>query len=370
MLNGCMSWIDTSQIPAGERMGEVASRINSELARFCELLVEADRTQEWLADGSPTPQQWLTARFGLDPAYGRRLFRIARRLEELPELRKRFAAGELSLDAVDVLSEVATSETELDLLEEADGKDIHDLARLASRRKPPTREESAASRDAEWISTQWDLHRRKMRLAGELAGMDAQIVEDRLVEKARTMPKNPETGEYDDWSKRMANALVETCATDPEGTASVPTLVVHTDVSVLGGPAGDGVSEISTGPVISNELARMLGCDSALEMAIERDGRPIGVGHKTRSIPAWLRRQVEHRDHHCRFPGCGRTAFLQVHHRLDWALGGATDLDNLVLLCWWHHIFMHDKGWHITRDVDGHFVFRKPDWSPYPPRPT
>jgi hypothetical protein len=114
----------------------------------------------------------------------------------------------------------------------------------------------------------------------------------------------------------------------------------------------------------------MLACDSALEMALERDGRPFGVGRKSRTTPGWLRRQVEHRDHHCRFPGCGRTAFLQVHHRIPWALGGPTDFDDLVLLCWWHHIFIHEKGWHITKAMEGGFVFRKPDWTPYPTRPT
>ena len=83
----------------------MATRINRDLAEFCQLLGEADRAQDWLADGSPSPQQWLTARFGLDPAYGRRLVRIARRLTDLPGLRKRFAVGELSLDAVEILSE-------------------------------------------------------------------------------------------------------------------------------------------------------------------------------------------------------------------------------------------------------------------------
>ena len=200
--------------------------------------------------------------------------------------------------------------------------------------------------------------------------MHAHLVENRLVEKAKTMPKNPDTGEYDDWSKRMADSLVETCATDKGGQAPIPTLVVHTDVSVLSKLDGNGVTEISTGPVISNELARLLGCDSALEVAIERDGKPIGIGRRSRTIPGWLRRQVEHRDHHCRWPGCGRTVFLQVHHRVPWAQGGATDFEDLVLLCWWHHLFIHENGWPITKDLDGLFVFRKPDWTPYPPRPT
>lgn len=351
-------------------MDEVAARINRDLASFCDLLAVADRAQEWLADGSPSAQQWLTARFGMDPRHGRRLVRLAHRLEDLPELRKRFGVGDLSLDEVDMLAEVATPETELDLIERADGRDLHDISRLASRARPPTREQAADRRKTEWLSTQWDLHRRKMAIRGELSGVHGHIVEERLVTGAKTMPKNLETGQYEEWDKRMADSLVELCATDSDGETPIPTLVVNTEASALENPDGLALAEISRGPVISNELARMLGCDSEVEPVITLDGRPIGIGRKSRKIPGWLRRQVTARDHHCQAPGCGRTVFLQIHHRQAWSDGGGTDLENLVLLCWWHHIFIHEKGWHITRGPDGRFVFRKPDWTPYPPPPT
>jgi hypothetical protein len=45
-----------------------------------------------------------------------------------------------------------------------------------------------------------------------------------------------------------------------------------------------------------------------------------------------LRRALMIRDSMCRFPGCHQTRHLQAHHRVAWADGGATDLDNLILL--------------------------------------
>ena len=209
-----------------------------------------------------------------------------------------------------------------------------------------------------------------MRFGGELAGAHAQIVEDRLVETAGQMPKNLDTGTYDDWSKRIAGALVETCATDASGAAPVPTMVIHADVSMLDGVPRIDVAELARGPVVSRELAEMLGCEASTESVVSERGSVVGIGSKSRRIPGWLRRQVEYRDHHCQAPGCGRTAFLQIHHLHDWAVGGTTDLDNLILLCWWHHRFIHERGWHITRESGGRFVFRKPDWTAYPPRPT
>jgi hypothetical protein len=355
--------------PAGDRMAESATMINAELARFCELLVEADVNQEWLADGAPNVVQWLTARFGMEASFGRRLAKLARRLVDLPEISKRFATGELSLDAVELLADVATSDSELELLEETADADLGDIARIVSRTKPPTIEESAEERSTEWLSTQWDLRRRNMDIHGRLAGLDAELVEDRLVAAAQQIPRNPETGSHDDWGKRMADGLVEVCATDTDGNAPIPIMTIHADAETLT-TEDEGVAEIGSGPVVGNETARMLGCDAEIETTLTRGGATVGVGRKTRQIPGWLRRQVDHRDHHCRFPGCGRTVFLQIHHVQSWAHGGTTDLDNLILLCWWHHIFIHEHRWHITRDVNRHFIFRKPDWTPYPPRPT
>lgn len=364
-----MNWMDPTQSPAGDRMAPIATRINRDYAAFCELLVEADHAQEWLADGSPSIVQWLSARFGIQESFGRRLAKLAKRLQDLPELTKRFATGELSFDAVELLSEVATRENELDLIENAKDRDLHDIARMASRSQPPTIDESADARSAQWLSTQWDLRRQKMRVAGQLTGVGAQIVEDRLVEGAKQIPKNLETGEYDDWDKRMADSLIETCATSSD-QSRVPIAVVHAELEALTEPGGTGVSELAGGPVIANEMARMLACDCDVETVIEKGRQPIGIGRKSRKIPGWLRRQVIARDHHCRAPGCGRTVFLQIHHIQSWADLGETELENLILLCWWHHIFIHENGWHITRDPGGRFVFRKPDWTPYLRRPT
>lgn len=142
---GGMESMRIHDISAGDRMRTVSRRINESYAEFVDLLAAADVAQEWLADGSPDVTQWLNARFGISPKQGRRLYQISKRLRDLPEMRKRFATGELSLDFVDLISEVATPVTELDLLDAADGRDLHDVARLASRAKPPTKRKSDGS---------------------------------------------------------------------------------------------------------------------------------------------------------------------------------------------------------------------------------
>ena len=44
------------------------------------------------------------------------------------------------------------------------------------------------------------------------------------------------------------------------------------------------------------------------------------------------------RDRHCPEPGCTLgPAFCEAHHIWHWEDGGPTNLDNLKLLCWYHH---------------------------------
>ena len=70
------------------------------------------------------------------------------------------------------------------------------------------------------------------------------------------------------------------------------------------------------------------------------------------------RRALDHRDHGCRFPGCG-IRFTQGHHLRHWAEGGPTTLSNLALLCRRHHRAVHEEGYGVERGLDGNLRFRR-----------
>jgi hypothetical protein len=48
-----------------------------------------------------------------------------------------------------------------------------------------------------------------------------------------------------------------------------------------------------------------------------------------------------------------------------WERGGRTDLDNLVLLCFFHHKLVHEYGWTLRWGDDGVLEWWRPDGSPY-----
>lgn len=120
---------------------------------------------------------------------------------------------------------------------------------------------------------------------------------------------------------------------------------------------------------VSAETARRIGCDATTVTLLEDQlGRPLGVGRSSRTVPRWLRRgALQRRDRgRCRFPGCCARRFIDAHHIWHWADGGPTDLDNLVLLCRFHHRLVHEVGYAIRVNAPGDFTFLRPDGSEVP----
>jgi hypothetical protein len=92
-----------------EGIGHFLALTAAAQAAACEWIVEADRGQQFLADGSPDLVQWVSARFGLRHSTAGQLVRVARRLQDLPVLRSRFAEGVLTLDQTDAISKMGHS---------------------------------------------------------------------------------------------------------------------------------------------------------------------------------------------------------------------------------------------------------------------
>jgi hypothetical protein len=124
---------------------------------------------------------------------------------------------------------------------------------------------------------------------------------------------------------------------------------------------------------VSAETSRRLSCDASVVQMRHDVGEAVpDVGRKTRSIPPAIRRALLARDRSCRFPGC-TSRRCDAHHVEHWVDGGATALDNLLLLCRRHHRAVHEGGVTVARDPDGTMTFVRPDGmrldaAPAPPR--
>jgi hypothetical protein len=141
---------------------------------------------------------------------------------------------------------------------------------------------------------------------------------------------------------------------------------VHADAATLSAREPGGRCELEDGSPLAIETVRRLACDASLVQLLERDGQPLRIGRKTRTIPPALRRALNSRDRGCRFPGCGSRRFLDAHHIQHWADGGATDLDNLIHLCGHHHRLLHEGGYRVSRTAGGGILFHRRDGRPIP----
>jgi hypothetical protein len=61
---------------------------------------------------------------------------------------------------------------------------------------------------------------------------------------------------------------------------------------------------------------------------------------------------------------------LHGHHIRHWLHGGVTSVDNLCLLCTFHHHLIHEGGWSLARTAVGELCFRAPDGKQLPAVPA
>ncbi|OZE35102.1 HNH endonuclease [Rhodococcus sp. 05-2254-5] len=113
---------------------------------------------------------------------------------------------------------------------------------------------------------------------------------------------------------------------------------------------------------LSRETSRQLACDCLLTaIVMDENGNPLNLARTARTVTAKQKRALTARDHGCAFPGCGRpAAWTEGHHIWHWADGGPTDMNNLVLLCGFHHRLIHHSDWEVFIGTDQYPWFVPP----------
>ena len=113
---------------------------------------------------------------------------------------------------------------------------------------------------------------------------------------------------------------------------------------------------------LSRTTSRQLACDCILTaIVMDETGNPINLARTMRTVTSRQKRALIARDHGCAFPGCGTpAAWTEGHHIRHWADGGPTDLNNLVLLCGFHHRLIHHSDWEVFIGDDNHPWFIPP----------
>lgn len=351
-------------------------RVSSAQRDLLALIAEVDRRRAWRDSGARDMPHWLSMHLGISQWKARRWIASAHALELLPLLSLAFSSGQLGIDKLVELTRFAAPDTESNLLRWAKRVSAACIRRRGDLLASPSLGEAKAADRTRSLSWWYFDDNKLFGLEATLPAAQGAVVAkaiQRLSEQIPVMP-GEEDGSFAE--ARRADALVALCSSriaadaDPDRA----TVVVHAQLERLSsGPAPSspqGGCEIEDGPVIHPETARRLLCDARIQMVLEAEGgQPVRLGRMMREPPGWMIRQLRYRDLECRFPGCGARRFTQAHHIRWWQHGGDTDLENLLLVCTFHHKLVHEYGWRVRRDADGTARWFRPDGSPYPAGP-
>ncbi|MGH2792034.1 MAG: DUF222 domain-containing protein [Actinomycetota bacterium] len=348
-----------------EQMSAVRATLDRQLLA---LVLECERSEVWKVDGSASIVDWVALRMGLSRSAARRCVEAAHALEVLPAIAAEMDAGSLTLDQVCVLIDFVTPDDDEYWAERARGMTVAQLKAWRRSVNQVSTEDANKDHEQRSLHWYWDTDKRFLHIKGALPAEQGAVVDKALLRIAGAMPMLP-NGIYDTWERRGADALVELASTviaedaDPDRA----TIVIHVEADAL--TADEGAAAIEGGCEIAPETVRRLACDASIQIVSRRDGHSLGVGRKTRTPPPWLRRLTRKRDVTCRFPGCNRKHHLHTHHVKHWTpQRGPTDLDNLLMLCPYHHRLVHEGGWTIRGKPDGDLVFVRPDRLEHVPK--
>ncbi len=296
---------------------------------------EFDERQEWAEQGALSCAHWLSWRVGLSIGSAREKVRTARALAGLPAIDAALGTGQLSYSKARALTRIATDKNEEELLTFAGNATTSQLERFARgwRKIDKLRED-----ERDW----------KRTCSVFFAEDDMCVVSAKLrPEEGALLMKALEAARAKGQS--LADALVEVAQrslnASEQSSGERYQVIVHEQVDVsaetsertitVEGTLGDKIG-------VSAETSKRLTCDATTTTVLhDKEGAIIDVGRKTRRISTKLRLALTQRDKGCRFPGCSNK-FTDTHHVKHWSDGGETSLKNLMLLCGYHHSFVHD----------------------------
>ena len=358
-----------SDDPLGDQIAALCAHINAATYRLLTLLRVYDEEGRW--QGCRSCAHWLSWRTGISLGPAREKVRVARTLPSLPLISAALAKGEISYSKVRALTRIATADNEAELLSFAYHGTTSHVERMVREWRRLDRSDDCQAARAErrglalYLADDgnYEIRGQLSPEVGALLLKALEATEDRLYREQRAAGTEHETT----GAQRRADALglwleerlqpkVQLVVHSFEGTASPAKAAESARISAETPPAVMEAPSLVTeeGSRVSAETSSRLCCDAeVVPVARGADGSVLDVGRRRRTVNWRLRKALDARDGGCRFPGCGSRLRTHAHHITHWAHGGETAMDNLVLLCPFHHRAVHEGGWRVEMDERG-----------------
>jgi hypothetical protein len=353
--------------------------MNAETYRFLILVRDFDDRFGFAKWSLRNCAEWLAWRCGQTMSTAREKLRTAHALRELPAISAAFADGGLSYSKVRALTRAANALNEDLLLAyalDATAAQVEERCRQLRNVAPESTVVARSAWERRSLSVSRNPARGTLMITVELPVDDGEVI-TRALDHAVADGHAAAGVEFasdrelagNGWRAQQADALVaiakaylvgsDTQAGAPASVADHYQVVVHVDEKSLSGGIGRADLPIET--------VKRIACDGSLITMFEDErGTPLDVGRKQRVVSTPLKRALWARDRGCTFPGCANKRFVDAHHIEHWADEGDTSLENLTLLCTYHHRLLHEGGFRIRHDQDGAIYFLRADGRAIP----
>ena len=164
--------------------------------------------------------------------------------------------------------------------------------------------------------------------------------------------------------------LIETAAASPAASllnGAAPTVNVHVTLDDLQSGRGAAWIDGSTEPIPISTIDQLRCHGDTITTLFGQHGEILHHGKTKRLATRRQRRALATRDGGCVIPGCMTPpSRCQAHHVAPWVSEnyppGKTDIDNLALLCPFHHSTIHTSAWQLVM-IHGKPHVRPPSWQ-------
>jgi hypothetical protein len=177
------------------------------------------------------------------------------------------------------------------------------------------------------------------------------------------------------WHDAFADLITRATHLDglPASGGTPATVIVTINYDDLVSRTGHGVTTDGT-PLSTAAILKLADEALVLPTVLTSSGAVLTMGRSCRIATRPQTMALVARDGGCTFPGCDHPAeWCQRHHIKGWIDGGPTDLNNLTLVCGYHHRSFEHNGWTCTM-INGLPHWTPPAWTdprpdPDPPPP-
>ncbi|KQO10192.1 hypothetical protein ASF06_08330 [Agreia sp. Leaf244] len=164
--------------------------------------------------------------------------------------------------------------------------------------------------------------------------------------------------------------LLEMAAVSPAASllnGAAPTVNVHVTLDDLESGRGAAWIDGSTEPIPISTVDQLRCHGDTITTVFGDHGEVLHHGKTKRLATRRQRRALAARDGGCVIPGCAAPpSRCQAHHVTPWVSEdyppGRTDIDNLALLCPFHHATIHTSAWQLVM-IHGKPHVRPPSWQ-------